>query len=43
MSNTYSVYMWVDYYEGDTTHTGLNDNSTEGQNFAAAISLVVNP
>lgn len=42
-TNTYKVYLWVDYYEGDTTHTGLNDNSTEGQNFAAAISLVVNP
>lgn len=43
VTNTYKVYLWVDYYEGDTTHTGLNDNSTEGQNFAAAISLVVNP
>lgn len=42
-TNTYRVYLWVDYYEGDTTQTGLNDNSTEGQNFAAAISLVVNP
>jgi len=40
--NTYKVYLWVDYYEGDTTHTGLNDNSTQGQNFAAAISLIVN-
>ena len=43
VTNTYKVYLWVDYYEGDTTHTGLNDNTTEGQKFAAAISLVVNP
>lgn len=42
-TNTYKVYLWVDYYEGDTTHAGLNDNSTQGQNFAAAISLIVNP
>lgn len=42
-TNTYKVYLWVDYYEGDTTHTGKNDNSTQGQNFAAAISLIVNP
>jgi len=40
--NTYKIYLWVDYYEGDATHTGLNDNSTEGQKFAAAISLVIN-
>lgn len=43
ITNTYKVYLWVDYYEGDTTHTGLNDNSTQGQNFSAAISLIINP
>lgn len=42
-TNTYKIYLWVDYYEGDTTHTGLNDNSTQGQSFTSAISLVVNP
>ncbi len=42
-TNTYKIYLWVDYYEGDTTHTGLNDNSTQGKNFASAISLIVNP
>lgn len=41
-TNTYKIYLWVDYHEGDITHSGLNDNSTQGQNFAAAISLVVN-
>lgn len=43
ITNTYKVYLWVDYYEGDTTHTGKNDNTTQGLNFSAAISLVVNP
>lgn len=43
VTNIYKVYLWVDYYEGDTTHTGLNDNSTQNQKFASAISLVVNP
>lgn len=40
--NVYKVYLWIDYYEGDTTQTGLNNNTTEGLDFASAISLVVN-
>lgn len=40
--NVYKVYLWIDYYEGDTTQTGLNNNTTEGLGFASAISLVVN-
>ena len=40
--NTYKIYLWVDYYEGDTTQTGVNNNTTEGLDFASAISLVVN-
>ena len=38
----YEVYLWVDYYEGDITRTGLNDNSTEGKDFSAAISILTN-
>jgi len=41
-TNTYKVYVWIDYYEGDTTHTGLNDNTTEGLDFKGTISFVVN-
>lgn len=40
--NTYKIYLWIDYYEGDTTKTGLNNNTTQGLDFASAISLVVN-
>lgn len=46
--NTYKVYLWVDYYEGDSqayngsTHDTSYDNTTQGLNFKAAISLVVN-
>lgn len=46
--NTYKVYLWVDYYEGDSqayngaTHDSSYDNSTQGLNFKSAISLVVN-
>ena len=40
--NVYKIYLWVDYYEGDTTQTGLNNNTTQGLDFASAISLVVN-
>lgn len=40
--NTYKIYLWVDYYEGDTTQTGLNNNTTEGLDFSSAISLIVN-
>lgn len=40
--NVYNIYLWVDYYEGDTTQTGLNNNTTEGLDFASAISLIVN-
>ena len=40
--NTYKIYLWVDYYEGDTSKAGLYNNSTEGKTFTAAISLIVN-
>lgn len=39
----YNIYLWVDYYEGDTTHTGLKDNTTEGKIFAGIISGAINP
>ena len=39
----YNIYLWVDYYEGDATHTGLNDNKTEGKTFMATISGAINP
>lgn len=50
-SNTYNIYLWVDYYEGDsamyTTANAIHDTSydgtTEGKKFAAAISLSLNP
>lgn len=50
-SNTYQIYLWVDYYEGDsqmyTSSTAIHDESydgtTEGKKFAAAISLSLNP
>jgi len=44
----YNIYLWVDYYEGDkdvyngAEHDTSYDNSTEGQQFLAAISLLVN-
>ena len=41
-SISYEVYLWVDYYEGDVTHTGKLDNSTEGKYFNAAISIITN-
>ena len=47
-SNTYEVYLWVDYYEGDAgaykgeEHDSSFDNTTKGQSFAAAISLSLN-
>ena len=41
-TNIYKIYLWVDYYEGDTTHAGLNNNSTEGLDYKSALSLVVN-
>ena len=47
-TNTYKVYLWVDYYEGDagvysgSAHNSTYDGTTEGLDFAAAISLVVN-
>ena len=40
--NTYKIYVWIDYYEGDTTHTGLNNNSTQGQSYKYNVSLVIN-
>lgn len=39
---TYDVYVWVDYYEGDRTMSGLYNNSTEGSNFYASINVIVN-
>ena len=48
ITNTYKVYLWVDYYEGDANaysgseHDSSFDGITEGLDFAAAVSLVVN-
>ncbi len=50
-SNSYQIYLWVDYYEGDSamyadsnaTHDESLDGSTEGKKFAAAVSLSLNP
>ena len=50
-SNTYKIYLWVDYYEGDSAmytsanavHNESYDGTTEGKKFAAAISLSLNP
>ncbi len=55
-TNTYKIYLWVDYYEGDTamydlstgeeksgvSHTTTYDNSTKGQTFKSAISVITN-
>ncbi len=38
----YKIYAWVDYYEGDKTHSGWHDNRTQDKNFRAAISLIAN-
>lgn len=51
VTNTYNIYLWVDYYEGDSamytsnsaTHDENYDNTTAGKKFAAAISLSLNP
>lgn len=50
-SNKYNIYLWVDYYEGDSAmytdenaeHDETYDGTTEGKKFAAAISLSLNP
>ncbi len=50
-TNSYSIYLWVDYYEGDSTmytssnatHNESYDGTTAGKKFAAAISLSLNP
>lgn len=48
-TNFYKVYLWLDYYEGDSQvyegkeHDESFNNTTQGLKFAAAISLVVNP
>ena len=50
-TNEYEIYLWVDYYEGDSnmynypdaTHDKSFDGTTEGKKFAAAISLSLNP
>jgi len=47
--HTFEVYLWVDYYEGDAgvyegkEHDETYDNTTQNMDFAAAISLIVNP
>ena len=41
-TNVYKVYLWMDYWEGDTTHTGIRNNSTMNKDFKSVISLVVN-
>ena len=38
----YKLYLWVDYYEGDTTHTGAHDNDTQNNNFVGYLSVVIN-
>ena len=52
-SNTYEIYLWIDYYEGDSaayqnngaTHNSSDnqyDNSTKNKNFNSIITLLVN-
>lgn len=41
-TNIYKVYMWIDYYEGDTTHEGLNNNSTQNKDYKSTLSVVLN-
>ena len=40
VTRTYRVYLWVDYYEGDVTETGLNNNTTQGLDYKASIGVV---
>ncbi len=49
MTNTYYLYLWIDYYEGDSAvyssgavHNSSYDNTTEGYDFKGAVNLVVN-
>ena len=39
-TKTYKLYMWVDYYEGDVTHTGLNNNTTQGLDYKASLGFI---
>ena len=39
-TKTYKVYLWIDYYEGDETHTGLNNNTTQGLLFKGSLGIV---
>ena len=41
-TNTYKVYLWIDYYEGDLSKTGLNDNTTQNKAFNGTLSIVLN-
>ena len=39
-TRNYKVYLWVDYYEGDTTQTGLNNNTTQGLDYKGSLGVV---
>ena len=40
--NVYKIYLWIDYFEGDTTEQGLNNNSTKGLKFESSVALTIN-
>lgn len=47
-TNTYNIYLWIDYYEGDSgvyngeEHNASYDNTTSGKDFISLISIVTN-
>ncbi len=47
-TNTYKIYVWVDYYEGCDSNTSTTDtnascnNSTAGKSFKALVSAIIN-
>ena len=40
VTRNYKVYLWVDYYEGDITQTGINNNTTQGLDYKGSIGVV---
>ena len=41
-SNVYKIYLWLDYWEGDTTLSGSNNNTTMNQDYRGNLSVIVN-
>ncbi len=40
VTRNYKVYLWVDYYEGDITLSGLNNNTTQGLDYKGSLGVV---